>query len=78
MTKKQKKMSKRIGYLSIGRKRKHVRSWQMVNTAGDDSNIDHQIRNAHMICFICLEKRGTLTSTGRYVCNRCRREHGYS
>lgn len=77
MAKKKKKMSKTMQYIRFSQKRS--KRWhRSIDSGGDADNYDYQTRTAHMICFICLEKRGTLTSTGKYVCNRCRREHGYS
>lgn len=47
------------------------------NSRGDMNILQYLHERDVTLCFICLEKRGTLASTGKYVCTRCRREHGY-
>lgn len=73
-----KKLKKRNSYMtfSTSKNMRNVNRGEN-KTSGDMKALKIAYDAAQEKCFICLERRGTLASSGKYVCSRCRKLHGY-
>ena len=71
MSRKVRKMSKRLVFMNISSKRPHANLAINVTGKDDDAQMRRADNAVRTRCFICLENKGILRKSGRYVCEKC-------